>query len=79
MFDKCKLCMEDALQGAKMEKHDIDDIVMIGGSTRIPAIQELVKEFFNVEKLNFKLNPDQAVAIGAAIHAASIPEDAEYE
>ena len=71
--------MEDALQGAKMEKRDIDDIVMIGGSTRIPAIQELVKEFFNVEKLNFKLNPDQAVAIGAAIHAASIPEDAEYE
>ena len=48
--------MEDALQGAKMENRDIDDIVMIGGSTRIPAIQELVKEFFNVEKLNFKLN-----------------------
>lgn len=62
-----------------MEKSDIGDIVMIGGSTRIPAVQEIVREFFNVKKLSFKLNPDQAVAIGAAIHAASIPEDATYE
>lgn len=58
------------LQDAKISKNEVDEIVLVGGSTRIPKIQELLSEFFNGKQLNKSLNPDEAVAYGAAVQAA---------
>ena len=60
------LCLQ-AITDAEIKSEDIDEIVMVGGSTRIPRVRELVKEIFNKEKLNCSVNPDEVVAIGAAI------------
>ena len=67
LFTKCISCVKKALEKSKLKKEDIDDIVLVGGSTRIPKIQEKVKQFFNREKLikNISIHPDEAVAIGA--------------
>ena len=54
-----------ALKDAGMSKNDIHDVVLVGGSTRIPKIQSLLKEFFNGKELNKSINPDEAVAYGA--------------
>merc|ERR1711879_147321 len=58
------------LRDAKMDKSSIDDIVLVGGSTRIPKIQKLLSDFFNGKELNKSINPDEAVAYGAAVQAA---------
>ena len=50
-----------------MKKTDIDEIVLVGGSTRIPKVQALIKEFFNGKEPNRNINPDEAVAYGAAV------------
>ncbi|CAF1061415.1 unnamed protein product [Adineta steineri] len=62
--------IETTLRDAKMDKSSIDDIVLIGGSSRIPKIRDLIREFFNGKLLNQSINPDEAVAYGAAIQAA---------
>lgn len=62
--------VEKALKDAKLEKSAINDIVLVGGSTRIPKIQSLLQNFFNGKKLNLSINPDEAVAYGAAVQAA---------
>ena len=59
-----------ALTDANLTKGDIDEIVLVGGSTRIPKIQNLLSEYFDGKDLCFSLNPDEAVAYGAAIQAA---------
>ena len=69
-FDLCKEPILEVLQKSKTERCDIDEIVLVGGSTRIPKIQSMLKEFFNGKELNKKLNPDEAVAYGATIEAA---------
>ena len=61
--------LEQVLTDAKMAKSDIHEVVMVGGSTRIPKIRELVSNFFNGKKLNDSVHPDEAVAYGAAIQA----------
>jgi heat shock protein 1/8 len=53
-----------------MDRAKVDDIVLVGGSTRIPKIQSLVSEFFGGRQLNKSINPDEAVAYGAAVQAA---------
>jgi L1 cell adhesion molecule like protein len=58
------------LQDAKLSKGEIDEIVLVGGSTRIPRIQEMLSDFFNGKELNKSVNPDEAVAYGAAVQAA---------
>jgi len=77
LFQKCLLPVEKALQDAKMEKSDIDEIVLIGGSSRIIRIQQLLETFFNGKALNKRINPDEAVATGAAIQAANLTLDHE--
>jgi L1 cell adhesion molecule like protein len=67
--------VEKCLLDADMEKDQIDDIVMVGGSTRIPMVQELLQDFFNGKELNKSINPDEAVAYGAAVQAAILNED----
>jgi heat shock protein 5 len=58
------------LSDSKLKKSDIDEIVMVGGSTRIPKVQSLIKDFFNGKEPNKGINPDEAVAFGAAVQAA---------
>ena len=62
--------VEQVLRDAKMSKSEIHDIVLVGGSTRIPKVQSLLSEFFNGKELNKSLNPDECVAYGAAVQAA---------
>merc|ERR1712172_348910 len=62
--------VEKAMRDAKMDKSSIDDIVLVGGSTRIPKVQKLLQDFFNGKELNKSINPDEAVAYGAAVQAA---------
>ena len=66
-FKKCINCVKNAIKDANLKKEDIEDIVLVGGSSRIPKIQQMVKEFFNREELcsNVAIHPDEAIAIGA--------------
>ncbi|MFA5794999.1 MAG: molecular chaperone DnaK [Candidatus Brocadiia bacterium] len=59
-----------ALEDAKLKAEDLDEVVMVGGSSRIPMVQDLCKEFFKKTELNKSVNPDEVVAVGAAIQAA---------
>ncbi|KAJ8399005.1 hypothetical protein AAFF_G00416720 [Aldrovandia affinis] len=67
--------VEKSLRDAKMDKAQIHDIVLVGGSTRIPKIQKLLQDFFNGKELNKSINPDEAVAYGAAVQAAILSGD----
>jgi len=62
--------VEKVLKDSKMQKDKVDDIVLVGGSTRIPKIQSLVSDYFGGRQLNKSINPDEAVAYGAAVQAA---------
>lgn len=72
LFKKTLKPVEIALNDAGKKKSEIDEIVLVGGSTRIPKIQEIIKEFFNGKEPNKHINPDEAVAFGAAIQGAII-------
>jgi len=67
--------VEKALRDAKMDKAQIHEIVLVGGSTRIPKIQKMLQDFFNGKELNKSINPDEAVAYGAAVQAAILHGD----
>uniref|UniRef100_UPI00398E8D8C heat shock cognate 71 kDa protein-like isoform X2 n=1 Tax=Pristiophorus japonicus TaxID=55135 RepID=UPI00398E8D8C len=67
--------VEKALRDAKMDKSQIHEIVLVGGSTRIPKIQKLLQDLFNGKELNKSINPDEAVAYGAAVQAAILNGD----
>ncbi|KAJ6633981.1 hypothetical protein lerEdw1_014218 [Lerista edwardsae] len=67
--------VEKALRDAKLDKSQVHDIVLVGGSTRIPKIQKLLQDFFNGRELNKSINPDEAVAYGAAVQAAILCGD----
>ncbi|KAL2726737.1 hypothetical protein V1478_007015 [Vespula squamosa] len=62
--------VEKALADAKLDKRSIDDVVLVGGSTRIPKVQNMLQNFFCGKQLNLSINPDEAVAYGAAVQAA---------
>jgi heat shock protein 1/8 len=70
MFKSTLEPVEKVLKDAKMPREKVDDIVLVGGSTRIPKIQSLVSEYFGGRQLNKSINPDEAVAYGAAVQAA---------
>merc|ERR1711936_120176 len=67
--------VEKAMRDAKLDKSSIHDLVLVGGSTRIPKIQKLLQDFFNGKELNKSINPDEAVAYGAAVQAAILTGD----
>jgi len=69
-FRACMGPVEKVLKDAKMSKSDVNEVVLVGGSTRIPKVQELVKNFFNGKEPCKNINPDEAVAYGAAVQAA---------
>lgn len=70
IFQRTMAPVEQVLKDAKMSKSDVEEIVLVGGSTRIPKIQELLSTYFNGKELNKSINPDEAVAYGAAVQAA---------
>jgi len=67
LADKCRQPVLDALKDASLKPEQIDEVVLVGGSTRVPMVQRLVKELFNGKEPNRSVNPDEVVAIGAAI------------
>jgi molecular chaperone DnaK len=68
LIDRCRIPVENAVRDAKIDKTRIDEVVLVGGSTRIPAIKELVKRILGKEP-NETVNPDEVVAVGAAVQA----------
>lgn len=71
--------VEKALKDAKLQKSEIHEIVLVGGSTRIPKVQKLLEDCFNSKELNKSINPDEAVAYGAAVQAAILTGDKSEE
>jgi heat shock protein 1/8 len=72
LFKKCMPPLDNVLQDSKLSKSEIHDVVLVGGSTRIPKIVQMVQDYFNGKDPNKSINPDEAVAYGAAIQAAVI-------
>ena len=70
LFRKCMGPVEQVLRDSKMSKDQIHDIVLVGGSSRIPRVQQLLRDFFNGKELCQSINPDEAVAYGAAVQGA---------
>ncbi|XP_031483167.1 heat shock cognate 70 kDa protein-like [Nymphaea colorata] len=70
LFRKCMEPVEKCLRDAKIDKSSVHDVVLVGGSTRIPKVQQLLQDFFNGKELCKSINPDEAVAYGAAVQAA---------
>ncbi|MCI0567715.1 MAG: molecular chaperone DnaK [Acidobacteria bacterium] len=75
LFERSLPPCRRALEDAGLKPENIDEVVLVGGSTRIPKIQELVKEFFKKKELNKEVNPDEVVAIGAAVQAGVLGGD----
>jgi L1 cell adhesion molecule like protein len=73
-FQKCMNPVEQVLSDAKFSKGQVDEVVLVGGSTRIPKIQSMLKEFFNGKEPCRNINPDEAVAYGATVQAAILTE-----
>jgi heat shock protein 1/8 len=70
LFKKCLEPVYQVILDSKLDKSQIDEIILVGGSTRIPKLQKMISDFFNGKQLNQSINPDEAVAYGAAVQAA---------
>lgn len=77
LFKRTLEPVRKVLEDAKLSKRDIDEIVLVGGSTRIPKVQQLIKEFFNGKEPNKGVNPDEAVAFGAAVQGGVLANEEE--
>jgi heat shock protein 1/8 len=66
--------VEKCIEEAKISKNDIQEIILVGGSSRIPSVQKTLTEFFNGKELNKEINPDEAIAYGAALQAAQLKD-----
>ncbi len=75
LVERCRKPVEQALKDAKLTAKDIDEVVLVGGSTRVPLVVELVKKLFNGKEPHKGVNPDEVVSIGAAIQGAIIAGD----
>jgi len=75
LFDRLRGPCRTALTDAKIDASKIDDVIMVGGSTRIPKVQEIAKEVFQAGELNKSINPDEVVAVGAAIQGGVLQGD----
>jgi len=78
-FRNCLEPCRKVLQDAKISKNEVNEIVLVGGSTRIPKIQALLSQFFNGKELNKSINPDEAVAWGAAVQAAVLTDNIDQD
>lgn len=76
-FQRTITPLDQVLKDANMTKNDINEIILVGGSTRIPKVQELLSNYFGGKELNKSVNPDEAVAYGAAVQAALLSGDTD--
>ncbi|CAL5191508.1 unnamed protein product [Lathyrus oleraceus] len=74
IFNECMEIVKSCLTDANMDKSTVNDVVLVGGSSRIPKVQQLLQEYFNGKDLCMSINPDEAVAYGAAVQAALLSE-----
>jgi len=79
LFKKTLQPVQQVLDDAGMKKTDIDEVVLVGGSTRIPKVQQLIKDFFNGKEPNRGINPDEAVAYGAAVQGGILGGETSEE
>lgn len=79
LFRKCMDPVEKCLRDAKIDKSQVHDVVLVGGSTRIPKVQNLLQDFFNGKELCKSINPDEAVAYGAAVQAAILSGEGDQK
>ena len=70
LFNRCQETVDRVMKDAKLNKEDVEDVILVGGSTRIPAVQASLQAYFNGKELCKSLNPDEAVAYGAAVQGA---------
>jgi molecular chaperone DnaK len=77
LIERCRGPVEQALADAKMTADDIDEVILVGGSTRIPAVQELVRKLTGGKEPNMTVNPDEVVAVGAALQAGVLKGEVE--
>lgn len=75
LIERCRIPVENALKDAKLSPEQIDEVVLVGGSTRVPKVQEMVKKIFKGKEPHRGVNPDEVVSIGAAIQGAIITGD----
>ena len=75
LFRKTMIPVQKVIKDSGLSKSEIDDIVLVGGSTRIPKIQQMVRDFFDGKEPSKNINPDEAVAYGAAVQAAFLSDD----
>ncbi|MCH88788.1 heat-shock protein, partial [Trifolium medium] len=75
LFEDCMKIVASCLTDANLDKSKVDDVVLVGGCSRIPKVQQLLQEFFKGKELCKSINPDEAVAFGAAVQAALLSED----
>jgi len=79
LFQKTLVPVDKVLADAQLKKHEIHEVVLVGGSTRIPKVQQLLKDYFNGKEPNRGINPDEAVAYGAAVQGGVLQGDKETE
>ena len=77
LVERCMAPVRQALSDARLSDRDIDEVILVGGSTRIPAVQELVRKLTGGKEPNMSVNPDEVVAVGAAIQAAVLKGEVE--
>ena len=77
LFERCRGPVEQALSDAKLTADDIDEVILVGGSTRMPKVQELVRSLTRGKQPNMSVNPDEVVAIGAALQAGVLKGEVE--
>ena len=75
LFDRLRGPCEQALRDAKLQPKDVQEVVLVGGSIRIPKVQQLAKDIFQTQELDKSINPDEVVAVGAAIQGAVLQGD----
>jgi len=79
LFQKTLIPVDKVLADAGLKKHEIQEVVLVGGSTRIPKVQQLLRDYFNGKEPNRGINPDEAVAYGAAVQGGVLQGDKETE
>ena len=77
IFQQCFKPLDQVFKDVSIRKHEVDEVVLVGGSTRIPKIQKMLTEYFSDKELNKSINPDEAVAYGAAVYAAVLSGNAD--
>jgi molecular chaperone DnaK (HSP70) len=75
LFKRALIPVEECLKEANLSAEEIDEVVMVGGSSRMPKIRQILSQFFNGKHMRMRINPDEAIAYGAAIQAAICTEE----